>query len=150
MTLPAELDFAADGLSDEEIDVLEWADSRLFSNENFLASKYGPDNWPKDVRLASVQAVPLLMLAIDVEEKADGQHVINWEVDSLDRILDDLGIYEGLCFPCYGNSYEGPFTAQYFRIIDDPGSFSQGDVEDIRLSREVRWPRDPDTQLHGK
>ena len=123
MTLPAELDFAADGLSDEEIDVLEWADSRLFSNENFLASKYGPDNWPKDVRLASVQAVPLLMLAIDVEEKADGQHVINWEVDSLDRILDDLGIYEGLCFPCYGNSYEGPFTAQYFRIIDDPAHF---------------------------
>ena len=30
------------------------------------------------------------MLAIDVQKKPDGKHVINWEVDSLDRILDDF------------------------------------------------------------
>ena len=111
------MDFVADGLSDEEIEVLEWADSRVFSNESFLASNYGPDNWPRSVKLASVQAVPLLMLAIDVEKKTDGKHVINWEVDSLDRILDDLGIYEGLCTSCYGKSYEGALRENYRSII---------------------------------
>ena len=123
LTLPAELDFVTDGLSDEEIEVLEWADSRVLSNESFLASNYGPDNWPRSVKLASVQAVPLLMLAIDVEKKTDGKHVINWEVDSLDRILDDLGIYEGLCTSCYGKSYEGALREDYRSIIYDQGHF---------------------------
>ena len=27
-----------------------------------------------------------------------------WEMDSLDRVLDDLGIYEGFCVHCYGKS----------------------------------------------
>ena len=99
---PAGLDFVGDGLSPHEQDILDWADGRIFSNPNFLASKYGPDNWPSDVKLASVQAVPLLMLAIDIQKESDGKHVINWEVDSLDRILDDLGVYEGVCTSCYG------------------------------------------------
>ena len=99
---PAGLDFVGDGLSPDEKNILDWADSRLFTNPNFLASKYGPDNWPSDVKLASVQAVPLLMLAIDIQKKSDGKHVISWEMDSLDRTLDELGIYEGVCTSCYG------------------------------------------------
>ena len=35
LALPAKLDFATDGLSDEEIEVLEWADSRLFQQREF-------------------------------------------------------------------------------------------------------------------
>ena len=101
---PAGLDFVGDGLNPDEKDILDWADSRLFTNPNFLASTYGPDNWPSEVKLASVQAVPLLMLAIDIQKKSDGKHVISWDVDSLDRILDELGIYEGVCTSCYGKS----------------------------------------------
>ena len=99
---PAGLDFVGDGLSPEEKNILGWADGRLSTNPNFLASKYGPDNWPSDVKLASVQAVPLLMMAIEIQKQPDGKHVISWEVDSLDRILDDLGVYEGVCTSCYG------------------------------------------------
>ena len=51
-----------DGLSPDEKNILDWADNRLFANPNFLAGKHGPDHWPPEVRLASVQAVPLLML----------------------------------------------------------------------------------------
>ena len=110
---PSGLDFVGDGLSPHEQDILDWADGRIFSNPNFLASKYGPDNWPSDVKLASVQAVPLLMLAIDIQKESDGKHVINWEVDSLDRILDDLGIYEGVCTSCYGKNYDTPEKVVY-------------------------------------
>ena len=98
----AGMDFVRDGLNAEEKNVLDWADSRLFSNPAFLASKWGPDNWPSDVKRASVQAIPLLMLEIDIEKKPNGKHVITWGVDSLDRVLDDLGIYEGVCVSCYG------------------------------------------------
>ena len=120
---PAGLDFVGDGLSPHEKNTLDWADSRLFDNPNFLASKYGPDNWPSDVKLASVQAVPQLMLAIDVQKKPDGKHVINWEVDSLDRILDELGIYEGVCTSCYGrDDYDtvDEVVDNYFPIVNDP------------------------------
>ena len=110
---PAGLDFVGDGLSPEELEILDWADSRLFTNPNFLASKYGPDNWTSDVKLASVQAIPLLMLAIDIQKKPDGKHVINWDVDSLDRILDELGIYEGVCTSCYGKNYDTPEKVVY-------------------------------------
>ena len=96
------MDFVRDGLNAEEKNVLDWADSRLFSNPNFLGSKWGPDNWPSEVKTASIQAISLLMLEIDVEKKSDGKHVISWGVDSLDRVLDDLGIYEGVCVSCYG------------------------------------------------
>ena len=120
---PSGLDFVGDDLSPEEKNILDWADSRLFSNPNFLASKYGPDNWPSDVKLASVQSVPLLMLAIDVQKKADGKHLISWEVDGLDLILDELGIYEGLCTSCYGKSFDArdEVSDDYYRITDDPG-----------------------------
>ena len=120
---PAGLDFIGDGLSPDEKNTLDWADSRLFTNPNFLASKYGPDNWPSDVKLASVQAVPLLMLAIDIQKKSDGKHVISWEVDSLDRILDELGVYEGVCTSCYGKSFDArdEVSDDYYRITDDPG-----------------------------
>ena len=77
---PAKFDFVSDGLTSQEKNVLDWADSRLFSNESFLESKYSPNNWPSDVKLASVQAIPLLMNAIDIQKKSDGKHVINWEV----------------------------------------------------------------------
>ena len=100
------LDFVGDGLSPEEKNILDWADGRLFTNPSFLASVYGPDNWPADVKLASVQAIPLLMLAIDIQKRDDGKHVVNWEVDSLDRILDELGVYEGVCTSCYGSDYD--------------------------------------------
>ena len=96
------MDFVRDGLNAEEKNILDWADSRLFSNPAFLASKWGPDNWPSEVKTASVQAIPLLMLEIDMEKKPDGKQVITWGVDSLDRVLDDLGIYEGVCVSCYG------------------------------------------------
>lgn len=102
--LPADHDFLRDGLSAGEKEVLDWADSRLFRNENFLASKWGPDNWPSDVKTASVQAIPLLMLEIDIQKMANGHHVVSWEPDSLDRVLDDLGIYPGFCVHCYGKS----------------------------------------------
>ena len=120
---PSGLDFVGDGLGAEEKNVLDWADSRLFTNLSFLASKYGPDNWPSEVKLASVQAIPLLMLSIDIQEKADGKHVVNWEVDSLDRLLDELGIYEGVCTSCYGKAdYDTTDKVfdNYNPIVNDP------------------------------
>ena len=120
---PAGLDFVGDGLSPDELEILDWADSRLFSNPSFLASRYGPDNWPSEVKLASVQAILLLMQAIDIQKKADGKHVISWAVDSLDRILDELGIYEGVCIPCYGKSdYDTTDKVfdNYSPVVDDP------------------------------
>ena len=120
---PAGLDFVGDGLSPEEKDILDWADSRLFSNRNFLVSIYGPDNWPSEVKLASVQAIPLLMLAIDIQKKSDGKHIVSWDVDSLDRILDELAIYEGVCISCYGkNDYDTVSKAieNYLPIVSDP------------------------------
>ena len=98
----ARLDFVSDGLSSSERKILDVADSRLFSNPNFLQSKYSPDNWPSDVKNASVQAIPLLMKEINIQKKSDGKHVITWPVDGLDRILDDLDIYKDMCVPCYG------------------------------------------------
>ena len=44
------------------------------------------------------------MLAIDIQKKSDGKHIVSWEVDSLDRILDELGVYEGVCTSCYGKA----------------------------------------------
>ena len=128
---PSELDFVGDGLSPDEQNVLDWADSRLFSNESFLASKYSPNNWPSDVKLASVQAIPLLMNAIDIEKKADGKHVINWEVDSLDRILDDLGIYKGVCVSCYGKAYDtvDKVVDNYEPIVADQRHVHRGMLE---------------------
>ena len=120
---PSGLDFVGDGLSPHEQDILDWADSRLFTNPNFLASKYGPDNWPSDVKLASVQAILLLMLAIDVQKKPDGKHVISWGVDGLDRILDELGVYEGVCTSCYGkDNYDtvDKVVDNYLPIVSDP------------------------------
>ena len=121
---PAGLDFVGDGLSPDEKNTLDWADSRIFSNPSFLASKYGPDNWPSDVKLASAQAIPLLMLAIDVQQKADGKHVINWEVDSLDRILDELDVYKGVSVSRHGkDAYDtvDKVVKNYFPIVNDPG-----------------------------
>ena len=119
--MPAEFDFVSDGLSDEEIAILEVADSRLFGNPEFLASFLGPDNWLDEVDTASIQAIPLLMQAIDVQKKLDGKHIIDWEVDSLDKILDDLGIYPGLCTSCYGRRYPDESRNEYFETINNPG-----------------------------
>ncbi len=123
--LPSEYDFVSDGLNAEERDTLDWADSRLFSNENFLKSKWGPDNWPitvpgqgyleskftpndplsgDELRVASVQALVLMMMAIDIDRRSNGHHVISWQVDSLDRVLDGVNVYSGLCVHCYGKT----------------------------------------------
>ena len=132
--LPAKYDFVRDGLSPEERRILDWADSRLFSNPNFLESKWGPDNWPythsqesqsryesamrsrgiqnpygpddtapeAEIRLVSAQALILMMREIDIQKRSNGHHVVSWELDRLDRVLDDLGIYTGQCIHCYG------------------------------------------------
>ena len=78
---------------------------------------------PTDVKLASVQAVPQLMLAIDVQKRPDGKHMISWDVDSLDRILDELGIYEGVCISCYGKdnySTREEAVNNHYPMINDP------------------------------
>ena len=134
--LPTHYDFVSDGLSKDERQILDWADSRLFANPNFVGSEWGPDNWPfqrpqeqrarwgkmmeewrpnysfhpedlpsnSELKLASVKAIILLMKEINVEKKSDGRHVISWGVDKLDQILDDLGVYPGLCVHCYGKT----------------------------------------------
>ena len=112
------MDFVRDGLNAEEKNILDWADSRLFSNPAFLTSKWGPDNWPSDVKTASVQTIPLLMLEIDIEKKSNGKHVITWDVDSLDRILDDLGIYEGACTSIVMGRTSTKLLRQFAVIID--------------------------------
>ena len=62
------------------------------------------------------------MLEIDIERKSNGRHVVNWEVDSLDRVLDGLGIYEGWCVSCYGkrnyNTVDEVFE-NYYPIVYD-------------------------------
>ena len=127
-SLPAEYDFVRDGISSEERRILDWADSRLFGNPAFLESGFGPGSWPvalrnyveearrqnisgpgdpaavHEFRVASVQAVVLMMLEIDIEKKSNGKHIVSWGVDSLDRVLDDVGIYEGMCVHCYGKT----------------------------------------------
>ena len=101
------MDFVRDGLNAEEKNVLGWADSRLFSNPAFLASRWGPDKWPSEMKTASIRAIPLLMMEIDIQNRSNGQHVITWGMDSLDQVLDDLGIYPGMCTHCYGKSGYG-------------------------------------------
>ena len=126
--LPAKYDFVSDGISSEERQILDWADSRLFSNPAFLESEFSPDSWPlalrnyveearrqaisspgdpaadHEFRVASAQAVVLMMQAIKIEKKSNGKHIVSWGIDSLDRILDDIGIYEGMCVHCYGKT----------------------------------------------
>ena len=131
--LRANYDFGSEGLSAGERDILDWADSRLFSDPSFLASKWGPENWPyahlqelqrryesamkrvnqnipsdtlpdSGIKLVSAQALLLMMLEIDIQKKTNGKHVVKWEVDSLDRVLDDFGIYTGQCIHSYGKS----------------------------------------------
>ena len=163
---PAGVDFVGDGLSADERGVLDWYDSRLLSNEHFLASKFGPDNWPSAVKLASLQAIPLLMNAIGIEKSSDGKHVITWEVDGLDRILDELGIYEGVCTSCYGKAdYDTTDEVfdNYDPIVKDPrhvhremlktfAYFAQADAEEMLIRDfmendaddfEMLYKRDP-------
>ena len=117
-------DFVSGSLTSEEKKILDWADSRIFSNPEFLASKYSPNNWPSQVKNDSVRAFLELMKEIDVEKKSNGKHVINWGVDSLDRILDDLDVYKDMCTSCYGkNDYNtrDQVRANYEPIVNDPG-----------------------------
>ena len=143
-SLPPEYDFVSDGLSAGETDILNWADSRLFSNPSFLESRWGQGNWPVEVpdrpqidsrftrgsplsdselRLASAQAILLLMLEIDITNNPDGRHAVSWELDSLDRVLDRLEIYPGMCVHCYGktgyDTYEG--LAENYGVIVGEG-----------------------------
>ena len=97
-SLPPEYDFVSDGLSTDETRVLDWADSRLFSNPNFLQSKWGPDTWPiylpearfrerfkpedplwdSELRIASAQALVLMIRETNILKRADGEHVVSW------------------------------------------------------------------------
>ena len=116
--------FVSGSLTAEEKQILEWADSRIFSNPEFLASKYSPNNWPSQVKDDSARAFLELMKEIDVEKKSNGKHIINWGVDSLDRILDDLDVYKDMCTSCYGkNDYntKDQVSANYKPIVNDPG-----------------------------
>ena len=123
-SLPTRYDFIRDGLSAPERELLDWADTRLFSNENFLQSKWGPDNWPADLRVASTRAVILLMREINIQKESNGHHVVSWERDSLDRVLDDLDLYPGMCTHCYGktgyDTIDG-IDENYAPIIRVPG-----------------------------
>ena len=58
----------------------------------------------EEVRVASAQAVIALMREIGIEKRADGRHVVSWSLDGLDRVLDDLGVYPGMCVHCYGKT----------------------------------------------
>ena len=149
---PAGLDFVGDGLSPEELEILDWADSRLFANPSFLASKYGPDNWPSDVKLASVQAIPLLMLAVDIQKKADGRHVISWELDGLDLIVDELGIYEGVCTSCYGKSFDArdEVSDDYYPIVNDPGHAHREMLKTLAYFAKADGEGVLDKRLHGE
>lgn len=121
---PAKYDFASDGLSAEERQLLGWADSRIFNNPAFLASKWGPNKWPGNVRARSAGALVELMRTIDIQKKADGKHVISWPLDSLDRVLDDFGVYEGKCATCYGKDdyrTEREVIFNYVPLVTDPG-----------------------------
>ena len=93
--------FVSGSLTAEEKQILEWADSRIFSNESFNASEYGPANWPSEVKRDSARALLEMMKAINIEKKSNGKHVVSWERDSLDKIMDDLGVYEDMCVRCY-------------------------------------------------
>ena len=129
---PAKFDFVSDGLTPQEQNVLDWADSRLFSNESFLASKYSPNNWPSDVKLASVQAIPLLMNAIDIQKTSDGKHVVNWEVDSLDKILDELDVYKGVSLSRNGkDNYNTIYKVahNHYPLVKDPRHVHRGMLE---------------------
>ena len=93
--------FVSGSLTSEEKQILDWADSKFFSNPAVLASKYSPNNWPSEVKRDSARAMIEMMKAIDIEKKPNGKHIVNWEKDSLDRIMDELGVYEGMCVRCY-------------------------------------------------
>ena len=163
-------DFVSGSLTSEEKKILDWADSRIFSNPEFLASKYSPNNWPSQVKNDSVRAFLELMKEIDVEKKSNGKHVINWGVDSLDRILDDLDVYKDMCTSCYGKSYNTAEEAHstYEAIVNDLGhvhremlktfayfaktdgegilirNFMQNDADDF----EMLYKRDPSPMAH--
>ena len=164
--------FVSGSLTAEEKNILDWADSRVFSNPAFLASKYSPNNWPSPVKNDSVRAFLELMKEIDVQKKSNGKHVINWGVDSLDRILDGLGVYEGICTSCYGkNDYntKEEVRKNYMPIVTDQGhihremlktfayfakadgegilirSFMENDADDF----EMLYKRDP-SRLKGR
>ena len=66
--LPGKYGFASGGLRVKQRDIRDWADSRLFNNPAFRESNYGPDNWPSELKVASAQAVTLMMGAINIEK----------------------------------------------------------------------------------
>ena len=93
--------FVSGSLTAEEKQILEWADSRIFSNESFNASEYGPANWPSEVKRDSARALLEMMKEINIEKKSNGKHIVSWEKDSLDKIMDELDVYKDMCVRCY-------------------------------------------------
>ena len=114
-----------------------------------------------------MQALVLMMQEIDIQKRSNGQHMVSWGVDALDRILDDLGVYPGLCVHCYGKTgYDtregirenyGPLIAEsghghremlkhlaYYAKADGAGilvrSFMENDADDFELlHKQGRW-----------
>jgi hypothetical protein len=126
ITMPDEFDMIKDGLDPLERKVLGISDTRLFSNPNFKASKFSPDNWT--FQNASVQAIPLMMQKIDISRDADNVPVVNYDEDNLDIILDGLGVYPGMCVYCFGKGSNGEYATSdaraknYYPLVNSEGN----------------------------
>ena len=90
---PEKFNFDGRGLNPIEERTMRLADAKFFTNKNFLESKYGPKNWPSEVKTASIQALLLMMDEIDIKRKPKGRHKIGWSPGSLDEVLNDLNVY---------------------------------------------------------
>ena len=90
---PKEFDFVSNGLDPIEKRFLEIIDVNILKNKNFLDSKYSPDNWPSEIRLASIQTLYPLSRKIEIIKRPGGNHEISWPDGSLDNILAGFGIY---------------------------------------------------------
>ena len=71
-----------------------------------------------------MQALVLMMQEIGIRKMPNGQHVVSWGKDGLDRILDGLGIYPGQCVHCYGKTgydVRKELRANYTAIVISEG-----------------------------
>ena len=168
--------FVSGSLTAEEKNILDWADSRIFSNESFNASEYGPANWPSEVKRDSARALLEMMKEINIEKKSNGKHVVSWEKDSLDKIMDELDVYKDMCVRCYdkdgydtidgikhnyvpiirSDEYVHRKTVElssYYALADGRGilvrPFTANKSEDFRLLFKRKTDKYPDTIAVG-
>ena len=109
------------------------------------------------------------MPEIDIQKRSNRQHAVSWSLDGLDRILDDPGLYPGMCVPCCGrtgyDTYDGlgrnygvpleeglvhremPKTFAYFAKADEEGilvrSLMENSPEDFGLLYKRRVDKIP-------